>query len=355
MQGYLGRERHDTFDPDEWFATGDLFHVDEAGLHYFHGRAGSMIKTAGANVSPREVEAEIADITGCTAIVIGLPDAERGQRVAAVVVSTDPVDLERLQAALRERLSSYKVPRTFLQLRQDGRSPHVERQARPARAEEALRWTLRRRRSRPSSPTAPPLRRDDRARPRRRRRSPMPSSTNAAGRSRAGWSRPASANTPESRCSRRTGSTGRSSPTPRFASAPSWSRCRPSCDRRSSSRSCDRPRSHTSSRVRGYRGRDYLAELESIVPGSRRGDEGGATHDGASGAPGHLGDRRAAPSSSASRAIVEALGTIRASRRRARHPVHLGQPECAEGSPAYARQRPAGRRERPRRALHRPR
>jgi acyl-CoA synthetase (AMP-forming)/AMP-acid ligase II len=119
MQGYLGRERHDTFTPDEWFAAGDLFHVDAAGLHYFHGRAGSMIKTAGANVSPGEVEAAITDLTGCTAIVIGLPDAERGQRVAAVVVSTDPVDLERLQAALRERLSSYKVPRILLQLRQD--------------------------------------------------------------------------------------------------------------------------------------------------------------------------------------------------------------------------------------------
>ena len=119
MQGYLGRERHDTFDPDEWFATGDLFRVDEAGLHYFHGRAGSMIKTSGANVSPQEVEAEIADITGCTAIVIGVLDADRGQRVAAIVVSPEPVDFERLQASLRERLSSYKVPRTFLHLRQE--------------------------------------------------------------------------------------------------------------------------------------------------------------------------------------------------------------------------------------------
>ena len=118
MQGYLGRERHGTFEPDGWFKTGDLFHVDEAGLHYFHGRAGSMIKTAGANVSPREVEAAIADITGCTAIVIGIPDPDRGQRVAAVVVSSEAIDLERLQASLRERLSSYKVPRNFLQLRE---------------------------------------------------------------------------------------------------------------------------------------------------------------------------------------------------------------------------------------------
>ncbi len=119
MEGYLGRERHETFEPDGWFRTGDLFHVDEDGLHYFHGRAGSMIKTGGANVSPREVEAVIHDLTGCTAIVLGLPDAERGQRVAALVVTPAAIDLDRLEAALRERLSAYKVPRVFLELRQE--------------------------------------------------------------------------------------------------------------------------------------------------------------------------------------------------------------------------------------------
>lgn len=140
MEGYLGRERHDTFEPDGWFRTGDVFHVDADGLHYFHGRAGSMIKTAGSNVSPREVEAVLAEITGCTAIVLGLPDAERGQRVAAVLVSpagpddessgdsrldsrfdsrlNSRLDLARLQAMLREHLSAYKIPRVFLELRQ---------------------------------------------------------------------------------------------------------------------------------------------------------------------------------------------------------------------------------------------
>ena len=116
MEGYLGRERHEAFDADGWFATGDLFHVDDEGLHYFHGRAGSMIKTAGANVAPQEVEAQIADLTGCIAHVIGLPDAERGQRVAAAIVSSDPLDVDALRVALRERLSAYKVPRSFVRL-----------------------------------------------------------------------------------------------------------------------------------------------------------------------------------------------------------------------------------------------
>ena len=62
MEGYYGRERHETFTPDGWYRTGDLFHVDDDGFFYFTGRRGDMIKTAGANVSPREVEAAIADV-----------------------------------------------------------------------------------------------------------------------------------------------------------------------------------------------------------------------------------------------------------------------------------------------------
>ena len=116
MEGYYGKERSEAFDADGWYDTGDLFHVDEAGLHYFHGRARDLIKSAGANVSPREVEAVIADVSGLRAHVVGLPDAARGQRVAAAIVSDAPVDVGALEASLRERLSSYKVPATFLVL-----------------------------------------------------------------------------------------------------------------------------------------------------------------------------------------------------------------------------------------------
>jgi acyl-CoA synthetase (AMP-forming)/AMP-acid ligase II len=116
MEGYYGRERSEAFDPDGWYRTGDLFHVDGEGLYYFHGRAGDMIKTAGANVSPREVEAVIAEVTGLRSYVVGLDDAERGQRVAAAIVSDEPIDVAAVEASLRERLSSFKVPATFLVL-----------------------------------------------------------------------------------------------------------------------------------------------------------------------------------------------------------------------------------------------
>ena len=119
MEGYYGRERFEVFTPDGWYRTGDLFHVDADGFYYFHGRRGSMIKTAGANVSPLEVEAALGDATGGLAVmVLGIPDPERDQVVAAVILAepdTAP-DLDALRTELRARLSAYKVPRRFLVL-----------------------------------------------------------------------------------------------------------------------------------------------------------------------------------------------------------------------------------------------
>jgi acyl-CoA synthetase (AMP-forming)/AMP-acid ligase II len=117
MQGYYGRERWECFDADGWFHTGDMMTVDGEGDYYFKGRTGDIIRTSGAQVSPREVESAISEATGGRiSIVIGLPDPERGQSVAAVIVGDTPVDAEQLQAALRQKLSSYKIPRRFVVL-----------------------------------------------------------------------------------------------------------------------------------------------------------------------------------------------------------------------------------------------
>lgn len=116
MQGYYRRSREDCFDADGWFHTGDLVRVDADGYFYYLTRAGSMIKTSGANVTPGEVQKALA-AQGFVAHVLGLPDAQRGQIVAAVIVSDGPVDTEALRRVLRETLSSYKVPRRFLTCR----------------------------------------------------------------------------------------------------------------------------------------------------------------------------------------------------------------------------------------------
>jgi len=121
MEGYDGRERHETFDADGWYGTGDLVTVDDDGFVYFRGRSSDMIKTAGANVSPREVEAAVRDVAGLTAHVVGLDDAARGQIVAAAirVPAGRIVDPEDLRTRLRQRLSAYKVPQRIVLLADD--------------------------------------------------------------------------------------------------------------------------------------------------------------------------------------------------------------------------------------------
>ena len=117
MEGYCGRERHETFDRDGWYHSGDLFLVDAEGFFYFKGRYGEMIKTAGANVSPREVEAAILDETGFVAHVFGLDDPASGQLVTAVLrvpARATPPDIEQVASNLRSRLSAYKVPKRIL-------------------------------------------------------------------------------------------------------------------------------------------------------------------------------------------------------------------------------------------------
>jgi acyl-CoA synthetase (AMP-forming)/AMP-acid ligase II len=119
MQHYHGRSREECFDADGWFPTGDLVRTDAEGFYYFVGRRGTMIKTAGANVSPGEVERAIAKVTGgAIAHVIGLPDPERGQIVAAAVVVADRAEFDEsaVRQRLKSELSTYKIPRRFMAL-----------------------------------------------------------------------------------------------------------------------------------------------------------------------------------------------------------------------------------------------
>lgn len=117
MQRYYKRSREECFDADGWFHTGDLVRVDRDGFVYFIGRRGAMIKTAGANVAPAEVERAIAKVTGgLVAHVIGIADPDRGQVVAAVVALEDGAEFDEgaLRTQLKDELSAYKIPRRFV-------------------------------------------------------------------------------------------------------------------------------------------------------------------------------------------------------------------------------------------------
>jgi acyl-CoA synthetase (AMP-forming)/AMP-acid ligase II len=116
MQRYYKRSREECFDADRWFHTGDLVRTDADGFVYFIGRRGAMIKTAGANVAPAEVEKAIAKVTGGTvAHVIGLPDPERGQLVAAVIGLEDGAEFDEtiVRERLKAELSAYSIPKRF--------------------------------------------------------------------------------------------------------------------------------------------------------------------------------------------------------------------------------------------------
>jgi acyl-CoA synthetase (AMP-forming)/AMP-acid ligase II len=114
MQGLVKVVREETFDAEGFYHTGDAGYFDADGVLFFEARLGDLIKTGGANVSPREVEVELEALEEVSsAYVVGLPDPARGQNVAAALVLRPDAVLD--EAAFRKRLraslSAYKVPR----------------------------------------------------------------------------------------------------------------------------------------------------------------------------------------------------------------------------------------------------
>ena len=109
-------EQSEYFEADGFYRTGDMGLVEGDRIH-FVGRDGDMIKTASSNVSPAEVELELQQLEGVhSAYVVGLPDKERGEIVVAALVPRDGavLDFDQIQGHLRQRISSFKVPRAYV-------------------------------------------------------------------------------------------------------------------------------------------------------------------------------------------------------------------------------------------------
>ena len=117
MLGYLGTPLDETLDENGFFRTGDGGYLDEFGRLYWEGRLNDIIKTGGANVSPLEIDEEImADPAIRLSQTIGVPDDALGEMVVSCVVTheNETLDEGQVQARLREKLASYKVPRRVL-------------------------------------------------------------------------------------------------------------------------------------------------------------------------------------------------------------------------------------------------
>jgi len=100
---------------DGWFDTGDLGSRDAAGFLTLVGRKHDLIITSGYNVYPQVVERVLSECPGVKeCAVCGLPDTQRGERVAAAVVRSDAaLDELRLREWLSERLVHYQQPKTI--------------------------------------------------------------------------------------------------------------------------------------------------------------------------------------------------------------------------------------------------
>jgi len=102
------------FRADGYFITGDLGQLSADGYLEIVGRGKDLIITGGLNVYPKEVETEIDALDGVEeSAVIGLPDADLGEAVVAVVARTPGSALIEadIVAAIAPRLARFKQPR----------------------------------------------------------------------------------------------------------------------------------------------------------------------------------------------------------------------------------------------------
>jgi malonyl-CoA/methylmalonyl-CoA synthetase len=102
---------------DGWFRTGDLGARSADGYITLRGRRTDVIISGGFNIYPREVEDVLTEASGVReAVVIGVPDARRGELPVAYIVAEGEIDASALEARCRRALASFKVPRAFVRV-----------------------------------------------------------------------------------------------------------------------------------------------------------------------------------------------------------------------------------------------
>ncbi|WP_394174451.1 long-chain-fatty-acid--CoA ligase [Guptibacillus hwajinpoensis] len=117
MKGYWKRpDETNAVLKDGWLFTGDMAYRDEKGYFYVVDRKKDMIIAGGYNIYPREVEEVLYEHPAVQeAVVIGIPDAYRGETVKAFVVlkQNEKATEEEMNQFCRKFLAAYKVPRLY--------------------------------------------------------------------------------------------------------------------------------------------------------------------------------------------------------------------------------------------------
>ena len=122
MKGYwnMPEETANTL-RDGWLYTGDIAKVDEDGYLYIVDRKKDLIIASGYNVYPRDIEELLYEHPAVQeAVVIGVPDAYRGETVKAIIVkkADHNVTEQDIINWTRERIAAYKVPE-FVEFREE--------------------------------------------------------------------------------------------------------------------------------------------------------------------------------------------------------------------------------------------
>lgn len=103
-------------DGRRYSVPGDFARIETDGKVTMLGRGSNCVNTGGEKVYPEEVEMAIKGHPAVyDTLVVGIPDEQYGQAVAAVVQLEDgaSLELEELRTYLREHLSGYKLPRSM--------------------------------------------------------------------------------------------------------------------------------------------------------------------------------------------------------------------------------------------------
>jgi long-chain acyl-CoA synthetase len=117
MDGYWGVVGDTGVDADGWIRTGDIGHVDDDRYLYVTGRSKDMIIRGGENIAPARIEAVLRDHPAIAEVaVIGLPDDDVGELVAAVVRLSDGASAsgEDLAAFAAPRLAHFELPARWI-------------------------------------------------------------------------------------------------------------------------------------------------------------------------------------------------------------------------------------------------
>ena len=105
------------FRDDGFFITGDLGKIDERGYVHIVGRGKDLVISGGFNVYPKEIESEIDAMPGVIeAAVIGVPHADFGEGVTAIVVREKGAELDEqtVLKGLDGKLAKFKMPKRVI-------------------------------------------------------------------------------------------------------------------------------------------------------------------------------------------------------------------------------------------------